>query len=441
MNEERLFAVLSEGMEKNRDRLVELLQELIRRQSESQNPNNKQLYRQAAENLDFIEKWLAPYGFSSERWDVPNAMHGKLPVMVSRRKGVGKGRSLAFNGHVDVVPAGDRKKWLADAYAGHVEDGELYGRGASDMKGGIAATMMAVALLADCGYELAGDVEFHTVSDEEIVGIGTREIAKRIQRLDAVIGTEPTGMTVCPAAPGLEHLRIEIHGKSAHAGVRYAEIYSQYESASANAIEKGLKIISALHKLEREWGQNKSHALFPQGYNTILPGFIVGGMGGGSDGMVNEIANPGTTPDYCSIEYNIWYYPGESLDDIKREIETSVREACRTDDWLISHAPVLTWALRGISFPPMNTPTAHDIVNTLGHCARLARVESEPTAFEAATDLSWYSIRGIPAVLFGPGKMAKAHSADESVSIDDLCRCAVVLALTLAAWCGVERHR
>lgn len=440
MDTNQLHAELSSRMEQERDRLVGLLRRLIQRKSESQNPNNRNLRQETLDNLALIKQWLDPYGFVSEQWDVANEMHGPLPVMVSRRPGSGSGRSLAFNGHVDVVPAGERAKWLVDPYQGEIVDGELYGRGASDMKGGVAATLMAVALLIDAGYDLLGDVEFHTVSDEEIVGIGTREIVKRIDRLDAVIGTEPTGMTVCPVAPGLEHLRIEIHGKSSHAGMRYAEIYDGYESTSANAIEKGLKIIAAMHKLERQWGQTKSHPLFPQGYNTLLPGFVVGGMGGGSNGMVNEIANPGTTPDYCSIEYNIWYYPGEHLTGIQQEIEACIRKVCEEDDWLKLHPPVLTWALRGISFPAMDTAPSHELVDLLANHVQSAGYAREVVAFEAAADLSWYSIRGIPAVLHGPGKIHHAHAANERVIVDDLCASAVALATTMASWCGVRKR-
>src|SRR5207247_944644 len=129
----------------------------------------------------------------------------------------------------------------------------------------------------------------------------------RLPAVDAVVDAEPSAMAVTPATGGLEHLRIEVEGRSAHAGVRYRSLHAGGQGGGgANAIEKVVKLLVALQELEREWANARFHPLLPAGFNTLLPGIIVGGPGGGHDGRLNMVTNPGTTPDYCALEYNLW---------------------------------------------------------------------------------------------------------------------------------------
>ena len=103
---------------------------------------------------------------------------------------------------------------------------------------------------------------------------------------------------------------------------------------------------------------SRHHPLLPAGFNTILPGVIVGGPGGGVDGRLDVISNPGTSPNYCAVEYNLWYLPGESFEDVRDEVETFVHAVCQTDPWLRAHPPRFTWKLRNIYFPlPRPRPT------------------------------------------------------------------------------------
>ena len=148
-------------------------------------------------------------------------------------------------------------------------------------------------------------------------------------RVDGVIDPEPSAMAIMPATGGLEHLRIEIEGVAAHAGVRYQSVHAGGGAAGGvNAIEKMVKVLTALQELERQWAVTRAHELMPPGFNTIQPGIIAGANGGGSDGQVNMITNPGTAPDYCSLEYNIWYYPHETLDNIRNEISDYIGAVC-----------------------------------------------------------------------------------------------------------------
>src|SRR5207248_2769472 len=131
-------------------------------------------------------------------------------------------RSIALNGHLDVVPpAASGADWACV-----VRHGQVHGRGSLDMKGGVACMLVAVEALRACGCTLGGDVWAHLVTDEEVVGWGTRECVARLPRTDAVLDPEPTDLAIVPIEGGLEHVRIEVEGLEAHAGSRWRSIHA-----------------------------------------------------------------------------------------------------------------------------------------------------------------------------------------------------------------------
>jgi acetylornithine deacetylase/succinyl-diaminopimelate desuccinylase-like protein len=288
--------------------------------------------------------------------------------------------------------------------------------------------------------ELGGDLWLHIDADEEVVGTSLRDLLKRMPRVDAALVAEPTDLAVLPVEGGLVHLRIEVTGRESHAGNRYRSIHAGGHGATAgiNAIEKGMRIAQALQDLERQWGNLRSHPLLPPGFNSIMPGIIAGGPGGGVDGQLRTVSNPGTAPDYCSLEYNIWYLPGETFEGIRQEIEEYVAGVCRLDPWLKDHPPRFTWKLRDIYFPPAETPVNHPFVTAVTESLTSTNVPVRIEAFQAASELAWYAEQGIPGVIFGPGRIAQAHSPDEYVEVDQLIKACKVMALSAAAWCGVR---
>jgi acetylornithine deacetylase/succinyl-diaminopimelate desuccinylase family protein len=425
-------------VDRTRDELVRFLQELLAFRTESQNPAATHFLDEADRCRDFLADFLAPEGFELTRWEARPSSFPRHPVLAGRLPGRGSGRSLAFNSHFDVVPAAEGS-WSRDPWGQDVVDGRVYGRGAVDMKGGAAAALWAVRCLRAAGVSLSGDIWMHLVSDEEVVGFGSRECVDKLPSVDAVVVPEPTAMAVTPVTGGLEHMRIEIDGQSAHAGVRYRSIHAGGQHrGGVNAIEKMVKILIAMQELERQRGIDRSHPLLPLGFNTLTPGVIVGGNGGGHDGQLNVVTNPGTAPDYCSLEYNIWYLPGEPIDDVRREIEEYVRATCQTDPWLVEHPPRFTWSLRGISFPPAATDADHPIVQLMTSAVRAAGATASIEGLTAVTDLSWYQAKGIPGVIFSPGSIDQAHSPDEYVEVDKLVVATKALALMALAWCGAD---
>ena len=427
---------ITDAVDANVDRLVSLTQSLVSCRSDSQSLHNPGFEGEANRCQDVVAAWLDDLGFTVERWQHPP----RYPVVSARLVGSGHGRSLALNGHVDVVPGGDRRSWSHDPWAGEVVDGKLWGRGAADMKGGVACALMAAWALREANVRLSGDLWLHIDADEEVVGQSLREHLKRAPKVDAALVAEPTDLAVLPVEGGLVHLRIEVEGRESHAGNRYRSIHAGGHGATAgiNAIEKGMRIATALQDLERQWGNLRQHPLLPPGFNSIMPGMIAGGPGGGEDGQLRTISNPGTAPDYCSLEYNIWFLPGETLEDIEQEIEGYVADVCRLDPWLRDHPPRFTWKLRDIYFPPAETPVDHPFVEAVSQGLVAVDAPVRIEAFQAASELAWYAEQGIPGVIFGPGRIAQAHSPDEYVEVQQLVTASKVMALTAAGWCGTR---
>ena len=412
--------------------------DLIAFRTESQAKEAVHFPDEARRCTGYVADFLAALGFEIDGWDVgPSATFPAHPLVVARLPGAGKGRSLAFNAHVDVVPVGARSSWSQDPFGGQVVDGRLYGRGATDMKGGLVAAMWAVKTALGQGLEPRGDVVFHVVSDEEVVGNGTREIVERAPACDVTLSLEPTELRLCAAEGGLVHFRIEVEGVEAHASTRYLSVHAGGKSGGGvNAIEKMVKLVVALQELERQWANAKSHPILPPGYNTLGPGIIVGGPGGGSDGRLNLFSNAGTAPNYCSVEYNMWFYPDESFDDVRAEVEDAVAAACRADAWLREHAPRFTWKLGHIYFPPLDVPLDHPAVGALAGSLRGVGLDPAPQGFGAATDLAWYGERRLPGIICGPGRLAQCHVADEYIDTEQLLLAAKVYAQMLVDWCG-----
>jgi acetylornithine deacetylase/succinyl-diaminopimelate desuccinylase family protein len=418
--------------------LQELLRELVGFRTESQAKEATHFPEEARRCIGYVGDFLSGIGFEIDGWDVgPSATFPAHPLIVARLPGSGGGRSIAFNAHVDVVPVGDRSSWSQDPFGGAIVDGRLYGRGATDMKGGLAAAMWAVNVALEHGLGPRGDVVFHVVSDEEVVGNGTREIVERASACDVTLSLEPTELRLCAAEGGLVHFRIEVEGLEAHASTRYLSVHAGGErGGGVNAIEKTIKLVVALQELERQWANEKSHPILPPGYNTLGPGVIVGGPGGGSDGRLNLFSNAGTAPNYCSVEYNMWFYPDESFDDVRAEVEEVVAAVSRTDAWLREHPPRFTWKLGQIFFPPLDLPLDHPAVSTLADCLRELGMDPAPRGFGAATDLAWYGERRLPGIICGPGRLAQCHVADEYLDTEQLLLASQVYAQMLVEWCG-----
>jgi acetylornithine deacetylase/succinyl-diaminopimelate desuccinylase family protein len=426
------------AVSKRRDDLVALVRELVSHRSE--NPKllgeaEAQARATAAEAAcqDAVAARLAALGLQLDRFA---ALPGRDDV-VGRLAGAGRGRSLILNGHVDVVPAGDAAAWPHDPWAGELDGDLLWGRGACDMKGGIACGIAALGALRALGVRLAGDVVFQSVVDEETGGPGTRVALARGHMADAAIVLEPTAREILTVEGGLEWVRVVVRGRTGHSAVRYRSVHAGGQGAAVSAIEKAVKLLAAVGELERHWGVHKLHPLMPRGITTINPGVIAGGSGGGVDGVPNGMVAYSNFADYCALGLSLKYLPGERGEDVKAEFEDYVARVAAADPWLREHPPEIEWGIGGVSFPPSEVPSDHPLVTGLSGAFRAVAGEPRLAGFEAVSDIAWMAEAGVPAVLYGPGSITQAHTSAEYVSIDQLVEVTTVVALTLCDWCGV----
>ena len=348
--------------------------------------------------------------------------------------GSGGGRSLIFNGHVDVVPPGDAAWRGGSPWSGLVEGGRIWGRGACDMKGGVLAQAFAAVALARAGVRLRGDLVLEAVVGEEMMEheLGTTACIERGYRAHAAVVAEPSGppdrLAVVPVTSGILSFTLAVEGKATHATMRGETITPGGYGADVgvSAIDRAFDLYGALRELEREWAHTKRHPLYRPGHFAIYPGVFVGGP---SSGLV-----PFFIADAARIEYVVVHHPDEPADDVRAEIEHHVHAAAERDPWLREHPPTVTW---NHAWPPSVVDVAHPIVAE----ARAAheRATGAPAVlrgFAAVDDAAFLTAAGIPAITYGPGDLRVAHAADEHVEIDELVAAARTYALLAASWCA-----
>lgn len=418
-----------------REELIEFVRTLVAFRTDSQSQGNAEFPSEARGCRDFLAAELERLGLQVERC----TQNGEYPAVAGHLPGTDGGRSLALNGHFDVVPAGDPASWTHDPWTAVERDGCLFGRGTTDMKGGVAALLFALRALRECDVEPAGDVWVHLVSDEEVVGTSTAELIERLPRVDAVIDAEPTSLALLPVAGGLVHVRIELEGREAHAGTRSTLLHPGVPAQGVSAVDKLLHLLAAVRELERHWAKKPVHPLLPPGFSTIMPGIIVGGPGGGSRGRLNVFSNAGTVPNYAAAELNVWYMPYETFEEVREDVERCLHHASQLDPWLAEHPPRITWKLDGIFFPPVDTPLDHPVIETLSRALEAVGRPVAVSGFSAASELAWYAERGIAGTLLGPGSVAHAHSVDEFVPIDELVDAAATIAIAVAEYTAAQR--
>lgn len=420
------------AIDEHEQELVEIVQQLVRIPSENPKLTDRTPGGESRMQ-DYVETLMTRIGATIDRWD---PLPGR-PNVVGTISGSGGGRSLALNGHVDVVPAGDHADWAYPPYGGEVHDREIYGRGALDMKGGLAAMLFAALTLQRLGIRLQGDVFLESVIDEETGGPGTRATVERGYRPDFALVVEPTaGLAIMPVEGGLEWLRMTVTGVSGHSAFRYKSVHAGGQGTAVSALDKGVKLINAVAELERMWANRKVHPLMPAGITTINVGAIAAGSGGGANGMPNVMTSVSSLPDYCAIDLSLKFLPSENAADVRAEFETFIHHVCQADDWLRDHPPTIEWGLHGVSFPPANTPANHPALEILRASLREVGAKPATLGFEAVSDIAWFGEVGIPSALCGPGEGGGAHGLDEHVSISSLVQAAKAFALFMVAWCG-----
>lgn len=426
-------------IEENRDEVVEFLRKLIQTPSvnpyfdhepgEAKEGRVQQVVKEHMEALGAqIEMWepdveaLSKYegypGYSSDfdATDRPNL------VATVKGAGTGKGKSLVLMGHIDTVARGTG--WTHDPFGGEVKDGNIYGRGAVDMKGGIAAMIMAVDAVVKSGISLDGDVSVATVVAEENPGIGTLAYVEKGYRPDACIMTEATSLQVAPLCRGVIWGKLTIEGRSGH-----IELPRQdwREGGAVDAIKKARMFLEHFDSMNEEWTITKTHPLL-----RVPCQIYVGKVEMGE--FISTYANKAV------IYFDATYLPRERDEKgggslVMKEIEDMIKGVCQTDPWLMEHSPVLEWQ---INADCGETDVRHPFVQTIQN--NLSELGREPVVEGCYfhTDMGWVEKAGIPIINFGPGDPRQAHSNDEMCPVEDLIEATKTMALTILDWCQVS---
>lgn len=357
-----------------------------------------------------------------------------------RVKGSGGGRSLLFNGHVDVVPVGNTGRWSRSPFSGQVTDTEIHGRGTTDMKGGVVAHGIAAVALRQAGVQLRGDLVLQSVVGEEVGDhlCGTTAALQAGYTADAAIVCEPTNFerglpNLVPVTPGLLWFSISLEGKAAHSGLRGLTIHPTLdgELLGVNTVDKFWIIYQALRHLEDTWATYDRHPLFRPGYFNLLPGVLTANPTG--------IFVPFFLADTLTVEYCVYHHPDRSNDDVIEEIERTITNACANDRWLTEHPPRFEWKLL---WPPYTLPEGHDLLPALmaAHTGAIDGLTAPPPVqegFLGVCDLTWMDALGIKGLVYGPGVGKTAHAVDEYLMIDQLVTATKTYALLAMDYCGL----
>jgi acetylornithine deacetylase/succinyl-diaminopimelate desuccinylase family protein len=437
MTADAVAAVRAE-LEREESFLLDLTQQLVRIPTVNPKFETHVSLNHEADLQHYLRMVLDGFGMRCESYDVfpgrPNVI-GTLPG--------GEARSLILCGHVDVVPVGDRKKWNVDPFGGEIRNGRLYGRGAIDMKSGLAAGVAVARAIARAGIKLDGRLEIHAVVDEEAGGFGARDLVERGRRAAGLIVMEPTWQALMPAEGGLEWVRVTFRGRNAHSAWRYNEIFPQAVSADrlepgVNALEIATRFVTAVQQLEHDWTTRKpAHPLLPPGVNTIHPGVMVCGAGMGANGFPHLLTNPAIIPDVAVIDFDLKFLPNETSRQIRQEFEAFVHAFTEQDSWLRAHPPTVQWDLYGLHFAPLNTPTDHPLCRAIIDSRAARKLPTEIKGFVAVCDAAHYARAGIPGVIYGPGGDG-FHGPDEYVDLESLKVVTQTLAAAVLRLCGVR---
>ena len=421
---------LSDAIESRRDDTISLLRRLIQAQS---------VTGSEGKCAKVCQEKLRQIGLETDMWEIdpdeirkhpayndvikfppstfPLAYHGR-PNVVGVYRSQGQGKSIILNGHTDVVTPEPIMRWTHDPWEGEVDEGKMYGRGACDMKGGLAAMIMAVQSILETGIRPKGDVSLECVIEEEAgVGNGTLASLLRGYKADACIVTESTELAICPSMRSGLYWRITVEGKASHGVEKWKGV---------DAIQLGMKVMDSLKFLEASLSTTESHPLFEE-YPILVPVTPDKIRAGLWKGMV--------APE-CVIEGYFEPLPGKPLEEWERIFAEYVKHASRHDPWLRENPPKVEFTER---YSGYELDVGSPFVQTLKDSFQQVKAcQPKVIGADGGCDAWIRSVYGgSSTVTFGP-RGGNAHGADEFIYLDDLIATEEILALTILQWCGFE---
>jgi acetylornithine deacetylase len=348
--------------------------------------------------VSLLRAVLDAWGFRTEVHDAAP----RRPNLVARVGEARHGRTLMLSGHVDVVGV---EGMTHAPFDGEERDGQLYARGAADMKGGIAAMCAAAWQAARDG--LAGEIVVALTADEEYESAGTRVMLERGVRADAAIVGEPTCLEVMPAHRGFVWIEIVVAGRAAHG--------SGYD-LGVDAIRDAGLVLAELDRLDAEELPRCTHPLL--GRASLHASTIEGGIG------------MSTYPDRCVLRLERRTLPGERAEMVLAEVRRACAAVRARRPEVVADVSLL------MAQGPSDVATDSPIVVALEEALRERGEAVRVAGMSAWTDAALLNASGIPAICFGPGDISLAHAAEEYIPLSEIDRATSVLATLARRWCA-----
>jgi len=387
---------------------------------------------------DFMTAEMTSRGYTTDRWQIDLSEIAHLPgfspvigdyddavnVVGTHRSTTRKGRSLILNGHVDVVPEGPLDMWDTPPYTPRVDDGWMYGRGAGDMKAGLASNLFALDALRDAGFAPAADVFIQSVVEEECTGNGALACLARGYKADAALIPEPFAESLVTAQVGVLWFQVHLKGLPTHVA---------YAGSGANAIEAAIPLLSALHDMEARWnGDDCKHPQYAHMHHPL--NLNIGRIAGGDW--------TSSVPAWCVFDVRMGLYPGQDIAAAKAEIEEVLTEAARESDFLRNSLPRIEYhgfQAEGYALAEDTSATATQAIGALeGAHSTVTGRALDKLAITATTDARFFGLYAdTPALVYGPRAEA-IHGFNERVELESMRRVTQATALFIAQWCGLE---
>ncbi len=417
-------------VEEHSDRLVQILRGLVQIPSENKPPSGAEAACQ-----EYVVNFLRELRWNPRLYALDDVCglrehpaffegrdYSNRPNVGTRLRGLGSGRSLLLSGHIDTVPQGSLP-WTKDPFGATVEGNRLFGRGANDMKGGVATNLFVLEALRKLNISLAGDLLFETVVDEEFGG-SNGTLAGRLAgfNAEAAIISEPSFLRICAGQRG---------GRTAHVTLTAPGGVLPDGRWPVGVIEQ---LTFLLVKLQDFAAQRRGSVVIHELYKDTIDSVPV---------SVTKVftspwgtGEPITIPEECKIEIYWQTMPGEAQEEIEGEFLRWTESLALDKQGPFNKPPAFTYPIRWLPGSAMGK--SEPLVTELGNCVKQALGEAPPvTGIEGPCDLYIFQqVMNTPAVLWG-GRGGNTHGADEYVEIDSLLQAAKALLVFVCQWCGV----
>ena len=413
----------------HRERLIEIIRDLVRIPSENTPPTGREKACQKYV-ADFLRRlgwepslyYLAEVkGLREHSLYWPGRDYTERPNLGARRKGKDGGRSLLLSGHIDTVPAGTQP-WTRDPFSGEVNGNRLFGRGSNDMKGGVGTNLFVVEALRELGIELAGDLVVETVVDEEFGGVnGT--LAGRLAGFNAqaAIISEPSFLRICPAQRG---------GRTVHVKFNSAGGVLTEGKFPAGVVDQ---VSYFLTKVREFATQRRDQVTVNEYYKEAVDPVPV---------SITKIftspwgtTEPITIPETCLVEMYWQLMPGETQGNVEREFFSWFDKVLEAAPYLFPTRPQVEFPIRWLpgSFIPKHEALVQEFRDTT---IRVLGKEPLLQGIEGPCDMYvFHQAFNTPAILWG-ARGGNTHAADEYLEIDTVVEAAQALLAFVCAWCG-----